>query len=72
MTSGNKGGNRGDSNELDQTELESLRVWQAQTQRELMCLRGMVGSALGASKAADNLRAQLARQSSEGGTNGVR
>jgi RNA polymerase sigma factor (sigma-70 family) len=55
--------------EGDQAELERLRQWQAKTQPELLRLRGMAGVARRANVEAEQLRAQLARQVSEAGTN---
>ncbi len=55
--------------EADKAELEGLRQWKAQTQPELLRLRGMAGVARRANLEAEQLRAQLARQASEGGTN---
>jgi RNA polymerase sigma factor (sigma-70 family) len=57
--------------EADQTELAQLRQWQAQTEPELLRLRGMAGVARRANADAETLRAQLARQASEPGTNPV-
>jgi RNA polymerase sigma factor (sigma-70 family) len=57
--------------EADQAELERLRQWKAQTQPELLRLRGMAGVARRANVEAEQLRAQLARQASEGGTNPI-
>jgi RNA polymerase sigma factor (sigma-70 family) len=54
--------------EADQTELARLRQWQAQTEPELLHLRGMAGVARRANAEAENLRGQLARQASEPGT----
>jgi RNA polymerase sigma factor (sigma-70 family) len=54
---------------LDQAELDRLRQYQAQTQPELLRLRGMVGVARRANAEAETLRAQLARQASEAGSN---
>jgi hypothetical protein len=55
--------------EADQAELARLRQWQAQTQPELLRLRGMAGVARRANADAEALRAQLGRQASESGTN---
>jgi RNA polymerase sigma factor (sigma-70 family) len=55
--------------ETDQTELARLRQWQAQTEPELLRLRGMAGVARRANAEAENLRGQLARQANEPGTN---
>ena len=55
----------------DQAELERLRQWQAQTEPELLRLRGMAGVARRANLEAEQLRAQLARQAGESGTNPV-
>lgn len=55
--------------EADGAELERLRQWQAQTQLELARLRGMAGLARQANAEAEELRAQLARQQSDAGTN---
>jgi hypothetical protein len=52
-------------------ELERLRQWQAQTQPELLRLRGMAGVARQANAEAEGLRTQLARQASEAGINPV-
>jgi RNA polymerase sigma factor (sigma-70 family) len=52
---------------VDQTELEQLRQWKAQTQPELLRLRAMAGSARQANAEAAGLRAQIARQASEAG-----
>jgi len=56
---------------LDRAELERLREWQAQTEPELLRLRGMAGVARRANAEADQLRAQLARQASAGTTNPI-
>jgi hypothetical protein len=53
----------------DPAELEQLRQWKTQKQPELLRLRGMAGVARQANVEAEQLRAQLARQTSEGGTN---
>jgi hypothetical protein len=53
----------------DPAELEPLRQWKTQTQPELLRLRGMAGVARQANLEAEQLRAQLAKQASEGGTN---
>ncbi len=53
------------------TELEQLRQWKAQTQPELLRLRGMAGVARQANVEVEQLRAQLAQQASESGTNAV-
>jgi RNA polymerase sigma factor (sigma-70 family) len=55
--------------ETDQAELARLRQWQAQTQPELLRLRGMAGVARRANSEAEQLRSQLARQPTESGTN---
>lgn len=55
--------------EADQTELARLRQWQAQTEPELLRLRGMAGVARRANADAEALRAQLARHATETGTN---
>jgi hypothetical protein len=55
--------------EADQAELERLRQWKTQTQPELLRLRGMAGVARRANTEVEQLRAQLAQQASEGGTN---
>ena len=55
----------------NQVELEQLRRWKAQTQPELLRLRGMAGLARRANVEADQLRGQLAKQASEGGTNPI-
>ena len=52
-------------------ELEQLRQWKAQTQPELLRLRGMAGVARQANVEAEQLRAQLAQQASGFGTNAV-
>ncbi len=57
--------------QADQAELERLRQWQAQTEPELLRLRGMAGVARRANLEAEQLRAQLARQATETGTNPV-
>jgi hypothetical protein len=57
--------------QADQAELERLRQWQAQTQPELLRLRGMAGAARRAAAEADQLRAQLQGQSAQTGTNPV-
>jgi RNA polymerase sigma factor (sigma-70 family) len=57
--------------QADQAELERLRQWQAQTQPELLRLRGMAGAARRAAAEADQLRAQLQGQSAQTGTNQV-
>ena len=57
--------------EADQTELERLRQWQAQTQPELLRLRGMAGVARRANEEAAQLRTQLQQQASQGGSNPV-
>jgi RNA polymerase sigma factor (sigma-70 family) len=57
------------SAEVDQAELQRLRDWQAQTQPELLRLRGMAGVARRANAEAEALRAQLARQALQPGTN---
>lgn len=53
----------------DQAELERLRQYQAQTQPELLRLRGMAGVARRANAEAADLRGQLSRQALEGGSN---
>ena len=55
--------------QADKAELESLRQWKAQTQPELLRLRGMAGVARRANLEADQLRAQLARQTAGAGSN---
>ena len=55
----------------DPAELEQLRRWKAQTQPELLRLRGMAGVARRANVEAEQLRAQLARQAGQGGTNPI-
>jgi hypothetical protein len=50
-------------------ELEQLGQWKAQTQPELLRLRGMAGVARRANVEAEQLRAQLAQQASDSGTN---
>ena len=57
--------------EADQTELARLSQWQAQTEPELLRLRGMAGVARRANAEAESLRAQLARQAREPATNPV-
>jgi RNA polymerase sigma factor (sigma-70 family) len=57
--------------EADQTELARLRQWQAQTQPELLRLRGMAGVARRANAEVETLRGQLARQGSESAANPV-
>jgi RNA polymerase sigma factor (sigma-70 family) len=52
-------------------ELEQLRQWKTQTQPELLRLRGMAGVARRANAEAEQLRAQLAKQGSQGGTNPI-
>jgi hypothetical protein len=56
---------------VDQTELARLRQWQAQTEPELLRLRGMAGVARRANAEAETLRGQLARQTSESAANPV-
>ena len=53
--------------EADRAELEQLRQWKAQTQRELLRLRGMAGVARRANFEAEALRAQLAGRSNVSG-----
>jgi RNA polymerase sigma factor (sigma-70 family) len=48
-------------------ELERLRQWKAQTQPELLRLRGMAGVARRANAEAEELKAQLARQTASAG-----
>ena len=55
----------------DQTELARLRQWQAQTEPELLRLRGMAGVARRANAEAESLRGQLTRQISESGPSPV-
>jgi len=55
--------------ENDHAELEQLRQWKAQTQAELLRLHGMDGVARRANAEAEQLRAELARQGGDGGTN---
>ncbi len=55
----------------DPAELEQLREWKTQTQPELLRLRGMAGLARRANVEAEQLRAQLAKQASEGGIHPV-
>ena len=55
--------------ETDQAELQQLRKWKAQTQPELMRLRGMAGVARRANADAEVLRAELARQSAAAAAN---
>jgi len=57
--------------ETDQAELQGLRQWQAQTQPELLRLRGMAGVARRSNAEAESLRAQLTKMASEQGTNPV-
>ncbi len=57
--------------EADQAELERLRQWKAQTQPELLRLRGMAGVARRANVEAEELKAQLARQTSGAGATPV-
>jgi RNA polymerase sigma factor (sigma-70 family) len=57
--------------EVDQAELVRLKQWQAQTEPELLRLRGMAGVARRANAEAESLRAQLARQATEPATNPV-
>jgi hypothetical protein len=57
--------------EGDHAELEHLRQWQAQTEPELLRLRGMAGVARRANAEAESLRASLAKQSSDPGPNPV-
>jgi hypothetical protein len=57
--------------EADHAELERLRQWKAQTQPELLRLRGMAGVARRANVEAEQLRAQLARQTSGAGATPV-
>ncbi|HTL59624.1 MAG TPA: sigma-70 family RNA polymerase sigma factor [Candidatus Limnocylindrales bacterium] len=57
--------------EADQADLARLRQWQAQTEPELLRLRGMAGVARRANAEAETLRAQLTRQSIEPGTNPI-
>jgi len=55
--------------ETNQAELERLRQYQAETQPELLRLRGMAGVARRANLEAEQLRAKIARDASENGTN---
>ena len=55
--------------EADHAELEQLRQWKTQTQSELIRLRPMAGVARQANLEVEQLRAQLAQQASQGGTN---
>ena len=55
--------------ENDHAELEQLRQWKMQTQAELLRLHGMDGVARRANAEAEQLRAQLAQQESDGSTN---
>jgi hypothetical protein len=55
--------------EYDHAELEQLRQWKTQTQSELLRLREMAGVARRANVEVEQLRAQLAQQASQGGTN---
>jgi len=55
--------------ENDHAELEQLRQWKAQTQPELLRLHGMDGVARRANAEAEQLRAEFARQESDGSTN---
>jgi RNA polymerase sigma factor (sigma-70 family) len=57
--------------QASQGELEGLRQWKAQTQPELLRLRGMAGVARRANAEAETLRAQLARQASGSGATPV-
>ena len=57
--------------ETDESELARLRQWQAQTEPELLRLRGMAGVARRANAEAEGLRSRLAQQSSEPGANPV-
>jgi len=57
--------------EAGQAELEQLRRWKAQTQPELLRLRGMAGVARRANVEAEELRARLARQTSGAGATQV-
>jgi len=57
--------------EVDQAELTRLRQWQSKTEPELLRLRGMAGVARRANADAETLRAQLARQASESGSNPI-
>jgi RNA polymerase sigma factor (sigma-70 family) len=57
--------------EADQAELQRLRQWQAQTEPELLRLRGMAGVARRANVEAEQLRAQLTRQSSDAASNPI-
>ncbi|HTL17626.1 MAG TPA: sigma-70 family RNA polymerase sigma factor [Patescibacteria group bacterium] len=57
--------------ETDQAELIRLRQWQAQTEPELLRLRGMAGVARRANAETETLRAQLARQAAESAANPV-
>jgi hypothetical protein len=52
-----------------QAELERLRQYQAQTQPELLRLRGMAGVARRANAEAEQLRAELGRPASQPGSN---
>ncbi len=53
--------------EAARAELERLRQWKAQTQPELLRLRGMAGVARRANAEAEELKAQLARQTASAG-----
>ncbi len=55
----------------DQAELERLRQWRAQTEPELLRLRGMAGLARRANAEAEEMRKQLAQKASETGANPV-
>jgi hypothetical protein len=55
--------------EADHAELEQLRQWKTQTHSELIRLRPMAGVARRANLEVEQLRAQLARQASQDGTN---
>jgi hypothetical protein len=55
--------------EADHAELEQLRQWKTQTQSELIRLRPMAGVARRANLEVEQLRAQLAQQAGQGGTN---
>jgi len=53
--------------DADRAEVEQLRQWKAQTQRELLRLRGMAGVARRANLEAETLRAQLTGQTKGAG-----
>lgn len=57
--------------EADESELVRLKQWQAQTEPELLRLRGMAGVARRANAEAEALRSQLSREASVSGTTPV-